>query len=250
MRKSKVVSGVVIALAGMSGVALAAGDVTVGVGADVLSKYVWRGQNVVDDWVLQPTVSASYKGLTGSIWGNLDLTGQLVDGGEFNEIDYTVDYSGDVPGVEKLGYSVGAIYYDFPNTSLPPTTELYWGLSLDVPSGPSVTVYHDVDAADGVYVSLGVGHSIEATEALPVGIDLGANLGWGSRKYNQYYWLTNDAELNDLVLSAGFPFEVAGVTVTPKISLITLLGSDIKDADTYDTSNSLVVFGVGFAKEL
>ncbi|MBN1359514.1 MAG: hypothetical protein JW993_02930 [Sedimentisphaerales bacterium] len=247
MTKSKMVSYVVIAFVGMSTVAWAEGDVTVGV--DVLSKYVWRGQNVVDDWVLQPSVSVAYKGLTGSIWGNLDLTGDFVDGGEFNEIDYTLDYSAAVPGVEKLGYSVGAIYYVFPNTGFNSTTEVYAGLGLDLPASPAVTVYYDVDEADGMYVSLSAGHSIEKLGDSPVGLDLGASLGWGNKTYNTFYWGTTSSELNDLVLSAGFPFEVAGITVTPKISLITLLGSDIKDADTYDTSNSLVVFGVGFAKE-
>jgi len=42
--------------------------------ADFFNKYVWRGQNLVDDWVFQPGVSATYGGLTASFWGNLDLT--------------------------------------------------------------------------------------------------------------------------------------------------------------------------------
>jgi len=35
---------------------------------------VWRGQNLVDDWVLQPGASVVYKNLTASVWENLDLT--------------------------------------------------------------------------------------------------------------------------------------------------------------------------------
>ena len=31
--------------------AMAEDDVTFGVAADFFSKYIWRGQNVVDDWV-------------------------------------------------------------------------------------------------------------------------------------------------------------------------------------------------------
>lgn len=116
MRKSKAAICVAVVVLGLSTVSLAAGDVTVGVGADFMSKYVWRGQNLVDNWVLQPSVSLGYKGLTGSIWGNSDMTGETVDNWEFTELDYTLDYSGTVPGVDVLGYSIGAIYYDFPNS--------------------------------------------------------------------------------------------------------------------------------------
>jgi len=236
MRQSKVVLCVAIAVLGMTGTGWAEGDVTVGVGADFMSKYVWRGQNLVDDWVAQPGVSVGYQGLTASIWGNSDMTGD------------SADDCGTVPGMESLGYSVGAIYYYFPGGDA--TTELYWGFNLDVPASPSVTVYHDIDEADGMYVSLGVGHSIEATDELPVGIDLGASLGWGDSGYNEFYWgSTVGSELNDLVLSAAFPFEVAGVSVTPSVSYIALLGSDVKDSDAYDTDNSIVVVGIGFAKE-
>ena len=91
-------------------------DVTFGVAADFFSKYIWRGQNVVDDWVIQPSASIGYKGLTGSIWGNVDMTGDLVDDWEVSEIDYAIDYSNTFPGQETFGYSVGLIYYDFPNT--------------------------------------------------------------------------------------------------------------------------------------
>jgi hypothetical protein len=239
---------VFVVLFSVSGV-VSAGDVSVGVGADVLSKYVWRGQNLGDGAVFQPGASVGYKGLTGSIWGNLDMTDKNDNSGNFTEVDYTIDYSGTMPGFDKLSYSVGAIYYDFPNTGLDGTTEVYVGFCLDVPASPGVTIYHDVDEADGTYVSFSAGHSIEKLGTLPVGLDLDVSLGWGNKTYNSFYWGTTGSELNDLVLSAGLPFEVAGITITPKVSLITLLGSDVKEADAYDTSNSVVVFGVGFAKE-
>jgi Bacterial protein of unknown function (Gcw_chp) len=254
MRQSKVVLCVAVALFGITTVGLAEGegDVTFGVGADFMSKYVWRGQNLVDDWVLQPNVSASYQGFTASIWANSDMTGDSADDWELTELDYTIDYSGTVPGADGIGYSVGAIHYYFPGGEA--TTELYWGFSFDVPASPSVTVYHDVDVIDGTYVALGFGHSFEDIEDLPFGIDLSANLGWGDCKYNDGYWSTLTmpsigSELNDLVLSAAFPFEVGGVSVTPSVSYITLLGSDVKDSEAYHADSSMVVAGIGFAKE-
>jgi len=131
--------------------------------ADFANKYIWRGQNLVDDWVFQPGAVVSYGGLSASFWGNLDMTDENCSNGEFSEIDLTLDYSAQFPGIDVLGYSVGMINYDFPvNGSADDTTEVYAGLSLDVPASPSVTFYRDVDeTGDGLYISFGVGHSFE-----------------------------------------------------------------------------------------
>ena len=79
------------------------------ISVDYYGKYIWRGQNVNDESVLQPNVSGSAYGFTGSIWANIDLTNgphQAApnNAGEFSEIDYTLDYSASVPGAEKLGF--------------------------------------------------------------------------------------------------------------------------------------------------
>lgn len=210
--------------------------------SDFLSKYVWRGQNITDDWVFQPGVSATWGDVTFGYWGSLDLTNDNGENGEFIEHDWYAGYSMQIN--EVVGLSMGAIYYYFP--SLGDTTELYWGLSLDVPASPSLTVYHDVDAVDGAYAALSVHHNIEKFGDLPFGIDLAANLGWGSSNYNKTHWGVEGGELNDLTLTAGFPFDIAGISVTPRITCITLLGGDIRDVADDET---MVVAGVGLAKE-
>ena len=229
---------------------LKAGDgISIGTSADFYSKYVWRGQNLVDDWVLQPGAHVSYKGITASFWGNLDLTDENGFEGEFSEIDLTLDYSGHVPGVDFLSYSVGFINYDFPvNGGADDTWEIYWGLGVDVPTSPSVTVYHDVDEAAGTYASFGIGHSMENLTDLGLDLDLSASIGWGSSGYNNSYWGPDKSELNDLVLSAAFPFEVAGFTVTPSVNYITLVGDDIRAPNTYG-QNDMWIAGIGFSKE-
>ncbi len=225
---------------------------SIGASADFLSKYVWRGQNLVDDWVLQPGAYASYKGITASFWGNLDLTDENGYQGEFSEIDLTLDYSGQVPGADLVSYSLGVINYEFPASGGDDTLELYWGFGLDVLASPSVTVYHDVDEVNGTYVSFGIGHSfenlIEIDSGKGLGVDLGASIGWGSASYNKFYWGPDKSELNDLVLSAAFPFEVAGFTVTPRANYITLMGNDIREPNAY-CQNDMWVAGVGLSKE-
>ena len=220
--------------------------------ADYFGKYIWRGQNLDDDPAFQPGLSASYKGFTAGIWGSLETTDFNGNSGEFTEVDYSIDYSNDSPGIESVGFSVGAIYYDFPGTATPGTTELYWGLSLSSPLSPSVTFYHDIDEADGLYVSVGVGHSMENVFELgpdvPVTMELGASYGWGDSSYNKYYWSLNDGKSNDLALSAAFPFEIGGWTVNPSLTYVTLISDDISDTNTYGTDDDFFFVGIGLSK--
>ncbi|MBW8003001.1 MAG: hypothetical protein FVQ80_13450 [Planctomycetes bacterium] len=220
--------------------------------ADYFGKYIWRGQNLDDDQVFQPAISGSYKGLTAAIWGNLELTNINGNEGDFSEVDYSLDYSADLPGIEGVGYSVGLIYYDFPGTATKDTTELYWGFNFDLPLSPSITVYHDVDEADGSYVSLAFGHSIEKIAELgpdiPVGMEIGTSLGWGSASYDKYYWGTDQSEMQDLTFSVSFPMEIAGWTLSPSINYITLLSDDIRDTDVYGTESDFFFAGISLSK--
>ena len=81
-----------------------------------------------------------------------------------------------------------------------------------------------------------------------MGLDLGASIGWGSASYNKFYWGPDKSELNDLVLSAALPFEIAGIAVTPSVNYITLMGDKIRQPNAYG-NNDMWVFGVGFSKE-
>jgi hypothetical protein len=224
---------------------------------DFSSKYILRGQNISDDPVFQPGVSASYKGLTAAIWGNLELTNINDKSGDFSELDYSLNYTGVLPGMEGVEYAVGAIYYDFPgctadNIRCPDTTEIYWGLNFDLPSNPSITVFHDVDEAEGSYVLLAAGHSIEKIAELspdiPVGMEIGASLGWGSGSYNKYFWGTDQSKLNDLAFSVSFPMEIAGWKLAPNLNYVTLVSDDIRDTDIYGTDSDFLFVGISLSK--
>jgi len=221
--------------------------------ADYLSKYIWRGQNAVDDPVFQPSINVSYESLTASIWGNIDLTNINGNSGDFSEVDYSLDHSAALPGVKAVGYSVGFIYYDFPGTATSDTTEVYWGLNLELPLNPSIKVYHDVDEAHGSYVLLAFSHTIEKIVELgphtPVGMEIGASLGWGSASYNKYYWGTSRSELDDLAFSVGFPFEIKGWTIRPSLNYVTLVSGGIRDTDAYVTGSDFFFAGVGLSKK-
>jgi len=260
MKRAKVMCAAASVLVIFCGSALAQDEISFEATADFFNKYVWRGQNLVDDWVFQPGAAVSYGGLTASFWGNLDMTDENGSNGEFSEIDLTLDYSGQFPGIDVLGYSLGTINYDFPvNGAADDTTEVYAGLSLDVPASPSVTVYRDVDEAkNGTYTSVGLAHSFEKVFELgpdvPVGMDLSATLGWGNTAYNKFYWGTTSSggtigsAANDLVLSIVFPFEAAGLSFTASVSYVMLVDDDIRRTDAYGKSkDDNIVAGIGFS---
>jgi hypothetical protein len=241
-----------------SGMVFAEDEIGFELTTDYFGKYIWRGQNLSDDPVFQPGISATYGNFTAGIWGNLDLTNINDREGNFLEMDYYLDWSDDLADVEGVSYSAGLIYYDFPGsyadgTRLPDTLEAYLGLNFDLPASPSITAYHDIDEVDGTYISLGIGHSVEEllelSPGVPVAMDIGATIGWGSASYDKYYWGTNQSKINDLVLSASFPFEIEGLTITPSLNYVTLLSDDLRDTDTYGTDSDFFFVGIGITKK-
>jgi len=242
-----------VVLAYSGSVSLAIEEVNFEIAADYFGKYIWRGQNLSDDPVFQPDLSIGYGDLTAGIWSNMDLTNINGNSGDFSEVDYSLDYSAALPGLEGVGYSVGIIYYDFPGTVTKDTTEVYWGFNFDLPLNPSITISHDIDEAEGSYVSLAFSHGIEKIAALapdlPVGIDIGASLGWGSGSYNKYYWGTGQSKLNDLAFSVSFPVEIAGWRVVPSLNYVTLVSDDIRDTDVYGTDSDFFFAGFSLSKK-
>ncbi len=254
MKKAKLLPVVLSMAVFSSGVVFAQDEIGFELSAEYSGKYIWRGQNLSDDPVFQPGISTSYGNFTAGIWGNLDLTNINDRNGNFLEMDYYLDWSDDLSDFEGIGYSVGLIYYDFPGsyadgTRLPDTLEAYLGLNFDLPANPSITFYHDLDEAEGTYISLGLGHRVEQVFELnpevPVAMDIGASLGWGSGSYDKYYWGTDQSKINDLVLSVSFPIDIAGLTITPSLNYVTLLSDDIRDTDTYGTDSDFFFAGIG-----
>ena len=47
------------------------------IGADLVSQYIWRGQNL-GDFSLQPTLGVGYKGISLSAWGSVGISRLLV----------------------------------------------------------------------------------------------------------------------------------------------------------------------------
>ena len=254
MLRSKSMACVVLGLMLAAGTASALEDVAVDVSVDYVGKYIWRGLLVTDDPVLQPAVSLGMDKLTLGVWGNYETTNITGERGEFTEIDYSLDYTDALPGVEGAFYSAGVIYYSFPRalnvTSA--TTELYAGIGMDTVLSPTATLYYDIDEADGYYASFGVSHSVDISEMGIVDdmlktVDLSATVGYGSNKYNTEYWGESTDALNDLVVTAAVPFELcSSASLTASCSYVSLLDGSIKN-NTAGQKGDYVYAGVGLS---
>lgn len=94
--------------------ASAAEPVKAGIGADIVSGYLWRGQKL-DGVSIQPTMGLEWGGLSLSAWGSHGITGSL------GEVDLTLSYTAG-------GFTVGVTdyfcadsfedYFDFSKSTL------------------------------------------------------------------------------------------------------------------------------------
>jgi hypothetical protein len=245
-----------------AGAANAMEDVSVDVSLDYVGKYIWRGLAYTDDPAFQPAVSIGMDKLTFGVWGSMDLTNwnatAYKDRYEFRELDYTVDYTDVLPGVDGVTYSAGAILYHYPTTNGPTnaTSEIYAGLGFDTILNPTATLYYDLDDADGFYASLGISHSLDLSEwglsdDMIKTLDLGASLGYADRNYNQNYWGNAVDALNDLVISATVPVELCeAATLKVSCNYVSLLDNslNVNDAGTKKGQKSDYVYaGIGVA---
>lgn len=91
----------VAAVAGLPATTMAQDKVEASVGADVVSSYIWRGQNL-GSAAIQPGASIAWKGLSLGAWGSYGF----VDKEDANEFDLTLSYT-------VGGFSVGLTDYFF-----------------------------------------------------------------------------------------------------------------------------------------
>lgn len=227
-------------------------DLEVSVDAKYANRYVWRGQLGTDDPVLQRGVDVQYDNINFNVFFNMDASGG--DFGKIDEVNYALSYSDYLPGRNlsggpSLGYMIGVVHYDYPTTDIQETTEICGGIGVDMFLNPTVTAYHDVGEADGLYVRAGIG---ECVNVLGFNTSLIATLGWGDNKYNQYYWETaqsgshsGSGSFQDLVLRASIPLRVAGnIEVVPSIAYIQLLDDELQSFNTYSDSSCNLVASV------
>jgi len=217
----------------------AEGDLRLSVGGDVVSDYIYRGQERNEDGAIQPWFGLNYDAFKVKIWTSMDIDEEPNDAQwEFTELRLTGSY-----GIPIGGYSldVGAIYYDYPNTETESTFEVFGTFTFDgVLLTPYVSLYYDLDEIDGFYLKAGgsYGQKLETFEWL-----VGASLGVGSEDYNEGYFGVDEFALNDLTVdfTVTVPFSDQ-FSAKAFVIAAWLIGDEVKDAAEDDSS---IGFGAG-----
>ena len=137
------------------------------------SKYVWRGWEYSEDSVvIQPSVTAEYKGFSINLWGNIDTDNKVTDDPEYNETDITMAYD---TSIGDLDLGVGYIYYALDDANDPEEIYVKFCVSA-LPLTPTLTVYRDITEYIGWYVNLGISHSFEIKDDIT--LDIGGAVGY------------------------------------------------------------------------
>lgn len=217
---------------------LAFGPVDIEAELPLYSKYVWRGTNLVDDYVLQPNLELGLFGFTLGLWGNLELSDVNGTSGDFTEIDYTLGYT---LGLAIVELGAGFIHYNYPNASQFNTTEFYIYGQANVLLSPTLYIYQDIDRFKGAYWAASIGHGVKVGESTQV--DLTAGLGLGSESYLQGYFpvdpslpwepeFSTGASSTDYFIDAKLPFHpIPFLTIAPSVTWTSLLGDAKKSVD-------------------
>src|SRR5262249_7689670 len=119
--------------------------VTWGADVDLVSKYIWRGENLNNDVSIQPNIWVSAYGFTASGWFQLATKSNEDEAGDTHtpeEIDLTLAYE---HSFDKITAGAGLIHYAYPGFDVDSTNEFYVTGSYDTTIAPSVGIYRDVD---------------------------------------------------------------------------------------------------------
>ncbi len=238
----------------------------------VYNQYIFRGYELgKSGLVIQPSLSASYKGFSASFWGNVDTNQRSTKTADFssesmdhkkgwNETDLTLSYT---YTINKLSFTGGYIYYGTKYAT--ETEELFGTIAYDIIGSPALSIYRDIASYPGTYLNLSFAHSFPLFKE--VTLDLGASFGYFIGADN--YWKTYERSSGDYTGSkykgfhdgmakAGFTIPVTkAFTVQPVVQYWFPLSGDAgkeyrSSADIYDSYNPNgpvkrnFVYGVGF----
>lgn len=198
---------------------------------DYVSKYVWRGQVLNPDPVLQPSLTFTHNNsLSFNLWSSLDATDVNTEQGQATEIDYTLNYAWSAGG---KCLNAGLIDYVFPHTQFNSTAEAYSSVCFGGPFSPSLAVNYDFDEGHGYYASFTTGYTCTMPwqKGMPSTLNLSARVSYATAGCNELYFATDKAAFTDLLLSASAPIVTKGrLSITPSLSYSTLIDHSLRQA--------------------
>ncbi|MGE0269464.1 MAG: hypothetical protein AB7S78_13525 [Candidatus Omnitrophota bacterium] len=200
-------------------------EISGGATMDYYDRYVWRGQYLDRDSVLQPGISFSTLGFTVGYWGSFDM--ENGDSLTSDESDYYVSYG---YTLDPVTVSVGHTWYDFPEYD-GSSKEFFVSVAVDTLLSPTFSVFHDYEDGkdlntdgDGNYYTLALSHSVPLCEKTGIALDLGLTFG-----YVDGQWLSGEGTHLTPTIGLNIPL-TPNLTIIPTIGYNAPMG-DLEDAD-------------------
>jgi len=180
-------------------------DLDLSLGADVVSRYIWRGTDVNDAVNIQPTISLSVAGFGFGFWGSYSLYTGSTNYEYDQEIDSWISYD----YIFKNGINIGVIFTDY----YYPGLGIQWGNfnNYNNPDGPGA---HTIEA----------GLSLKLTETIPL-------------KFSGYVNIYNDAG-NNTYFQIDYSVSVAKIPID---FFIGAAGGSKANPDYYGTADFNVI---------
>lgn len=212
-----------------------AGNIETGATAEVatVTKYVWRGQRLTNDFSLQPSGTLQAGDFSVNVWGTLGLAavneGDVLlfrenpmsssrnqNGlqGKFSEVDYTFSYS---VLTENIKIDFGSIIYTFPerSVSLPSTVEFYGSMGFDtIPLAPAMALYIDLDETreagnTEMYLRISGQQTFSIGHARFPAIDLSGWVAFANNGFGNYYYGVEESGVHDVNLMISVPLNLS-----------------------------------------
>lgn len=232
-RKVALLLGMAIAVPAMS---IAQDKPEVGIGADLVSGYIWRGQDL-GNVSIQPSASVSYKGFSLSAWGSVGI-----DKEDTKELDFTLGYT-------TGGFSVSVTDYWFTGSE-EPTKYFHYGAHstahvFEAQIGYdfgllALNWYTNFAGADGVNKDGDRAYASYVSAAVPFklgGLEWSAEIGatpWANSFYNSW---TSGFAVCDISLGASKEIKITDSFSVPAFAKITM---------NPRTEGAYFVFGLSF----
>lgn len=233
LRKAALLSGIAIAIPSMS---IAQDKVEASIGADLVSGYIWRGQDL-GNVSIQPSASVSYKGFSLSAWGSVGI-----DKEDTRELDFTLGYT-------TGGFSVSVTDYWFTSLGEPAkyfhygahSTAHVFEAQIGYDFGPlALNWYTNFAGADGVNKDGDRAYASYVSATVPFklgGLDWSAEIGatpWANSFYNSW---TSGFAVCDISLGASKEIKITDSFSVPAFAKVTM---------NPRTEGAYFVFGLSF----
>lgn len=212
---------------------IAQDEVEASVGADLVSGYIWRGQDL-GNVSIQPSVSVAYKGFSLSAWGSAGI-----DKDDTKELDFTLGYAtgGFSISVTDYWFNGGPGYFHYGSHNTNHVFEAQIGYDF----GPlALNWYTNFAGDDGVNKDGDRAYSSYIAAAVPfslAGLEWVAEVGatpWATDFYNSW---SNGFTVCDISLGASKEIKITDSFAIPAFAKVTM---------NPRTEGAYFVFGLSF----